>query len=403
MQAEIDSLRVRDRIRRSGRIPRRDLDVLIDGATALAFPSSYRGVRHARPRGHGPALPGHRADRHGAPRGRRRRGGARRSRTTPRVGPTPCDGCSTILTSGRVSPNVATHAPGSSPGNAPSRALSAAYDAAFDRMRRERARALSALRARPGADRGGDDQHRRRARRARPRAPRGHLAAVVRAPRGRGGMGRSARTARDDRLGHDHPRPPVPDGQAEHPCPGDRVRRVHRAGRAGRAPVARSPDVVLAMSPPLTLGDRRGGRARRRARCRSCSTSRTCSPTSPSSSGADQIGVPSRRLRGSSGTTYRGADAVTVLSEDLARQRAGQADVDARAPAARSGEGTRDPELRRHRLDPAGSARQRVSGRASVSPASGRDVRRKRRACRSRSTSCSRRPPRCATSPTSCS
>jgi glycosyltransferase involved in cell wall biosynthesis len=43
MQAEIDALRVRSRIRRPGRIPRRDLDVLIDGATALAFPSSYEG------------------------------------------------------------------------------------------------------------------------------------------------------------------------------------------------------------------------------------------------------------------------------------------------------------------------------------------------------------------------
>ena len=43
VQAEIDALRVRNRIRRLGRIPRRDLDALIDGATALAFPSSYEG------------------------------------------------------------------------------------------------------------------------------------------------------------------------------------------------------------------------------------------------------------------------------------------------------------------------------------------------------------------------
>ncbi|HVN50983.1 MAG TPA: glycosyltransferase family 1 protein, partial [Acidimicrobiales bacterium] len=43
LQAEIDELRVRPRIRRLGRIPRPDLDALIDGATALAFPSSYEG------------------------------------------------------------------------------------------------------------------------------------------------------------------------------------------------------------------------------------------------------------------------------------------------------------------------------------------------------------------------
>jgi alpha-1,3-rhamnosyl/mannosyltransferase len=43
LQSEIDALRIRSRIRRPGRIPRRDLDVLIDGATALAFPSSYEG------------------------------------------------------------------------------------------------------------------------------------------------------------------------------------------------------------------------------------------------------------------------------------------------------------------------------------------------------------------------
>jgi alpha-1,3-rhamnosyl/mannosyltransferase len=43
LQEEIDQLRVRRRIRRLGRIPRRDLDALIDSATALAFPSSYEG------------------------------------------------------------------------------------------------------------------------------------------------------------------------------------------------------------------------------------------------------------------------------------------------------------------------------------------------------------------------
>jgi glycosyltransferase involved in cell wall biosynthesis len=43
LRAEIDALRLESRVRRLGRIPRRDLDVLIGGAAALAFPSSYEG------------------------------------------------------------------------------------------------------------------------------------------------------------------------------------------------------------------------------------------------------------------------------------------------------------------------------------------------------------------------
>jgi len=43
LRAEIEALRLESRVRRLGRIPRRDLDVLISGAAALAFPSSYEG------------------------------------------------------------------------------------------------------------------------------------------------------------------------------------------------------------------------------------------------------------------------------------------------------------------------------------------------------------------------
>ncbi len=43
LRAEIEALGIRDRVRRLGRIPRRDLDVLIGGAVALTFPSTYEG------------------------------------------------------------------------------------------------------------------------------------------------------------------------------------------------------------------------------------------------------------------------------------------------------------------------------------------------------------------------
>jgi glycosyltransferase involved in cell wall biosynthesis len=43
LRAEIEALRLDDRVRRLGRIPRRDLDVLISGAVALTFPSTYEG------------------------------------------------------------------------------------------------------------------------------------------------------------------------------------------------------------------------------------------------------------------------------------------------------------------------------------------------------------------------
>ncbi len=43
LRSEIEALGLQRRVRRLGRIPRRDLDVLIAGAVALTFPSSYEG------------------------------------------------------------------------------------------------------------------------------------------------------------------------------------------------------------------------------------------------------------------------------------------------------------------------------------------------------------------------
>jgi glycosyltransferase involved in cell wall biosynthesis len=43
LRATIDDLGIADRVRRLGRIPRRDLDILMAEATALTFPSTYEG------------------------------------------------------------------------------------------------------------------------------------------------------------------------------------------------------------------------------------------------------------------------------------------------------------------------------------------------------------------------
>ncbi len=43
MRSQIDALGISARVRRLGRVPRRDLDVLMADAMALAFPSTYEG------------------------------------------------------------------------------------------------------------------------------------------------------------------------------------------------------------------------------------------------------------------------------------------------------------------------------------------------------------------------
>ena len=90
---------------------------------------------------------------------------------------------------------------------------------------------------------------------------------------------------RGHRLGPHHPRPPVPHRQAQHPGPGGRLRRLHRAvHRPGAAGPARRPARTRCWPCPrrsrwaAPAGWRPGAGG-----CRSCSTSRTSSPTWPSS------------------------------------------------------------------------------------------------------------------------
>ena len=237
------------------------------------------------------------------------------------------------------------------------------------------ARAVPALRARPGAHRRGDDEHRRGAGRARPPARRGHRRCPGTAHHAlEVGLGRAARAARDDRLGHDHPGPPVPDRQEQHPGSGGGLRRVHRAGRLGGRRSSRGRARHRARHVPAA--DARTGRVGRREgarRCRSCSTSRTCSPMWPSSSGCSRAARAIAAASWLERTTYRGADAVTVLSDDLRRQRAGQAHPRAQRLRRRSGrgQGAGDPQLHRHRLDHTRARARTRTAPSSASPASG--------------------------------
>ena len=175
-----------------------------------------------------------------------------------------------------------------------------------------------ALRARRRADRRGDDEHRRPS-----SSRRGHrlhvvtVAALVPAPRHRARVGGRPRAPRGHRRGAASP------GST-------RSRPTSATSRPGRWPSAasRSWPAWPACSPGA--GPTRCWPCRRRSRSappagpspgptgsRSCSTSRTCSPTSRSSSGA--ITNPSVIAAASwlERTTYRHADAVTVLSDDL--------------------------------------------------------------------------------------
>ncbi len=77
---------------------------------------------------------------------------------------------------------------------------------------------------------------------------------VVPASCARTRLGRSAGSFRAHDVGTHHPRAPVPHRQAEHPGPRAGVRRLHRARHDRGCATRTKPDVVLAMSPPLTLG-----------------------------------------------------------------------------------------------------------------------------------------------------
>ena len=121
-------------------------------------------------------------------------------------------------------------------------------------------------------------------------AARGHrlhlvdVAAVVCAPRDRAGVARPHRASRHRPDRAHHPRPSVPHRQAQHPSPGPRLRGVHRAGRPGGAHLAASDPMRCWRCRHRSRSAWPAGRLPALAGHRSSSTSRTCSPTSPSSS-----------------------------------------------------------------------------------------------------------------------
>ena len=278
-----------------------------------------------------------------------------------------------------------------------------------DRPPRERsmniARALPALRARRGADRRGDDEHRRRAGRAAAtgctssRRCRGTSAT----PSSRGGTASSSATRT----------PPWGRITRVHPFPTDKRNIPARAVAFGGFTVLASVEAARHRDPArrrarhVAAADRSvwpAGPWPRPAGCRSCSTSRTCSPTWPSSSGCS----PSRRVIAAASWlerfTYRRADAVTVLSDDLADN--------VRAKITRARPRAAERQAAKVRVIPnfidtewirPGDRENALPGRARPDRAHGRHVRRQRRASRSRSTWCSTPPRARATSPTWCS
>ncbi|MEZ5207996.1 MAG: glycosyltransferase family 4 protein [Acidimicrobiales bacterium] len=180
----------------------------------------------------------------------------------------------------------------------------------------------------PGADRCGDDLDRRRAG--------GAATSCTSSPRCRGtwttpssraGTGGSCATTTS--RGPGHARPSVPDRQGEHPG-----RALAFGGFTALATVegagARRPDVVLAMSPPLTLGPA-GAVVARARRVPFVFNIQDVFPDVAIEVGAlanpTAIAAAQRLERAS----YLAADAVTVLSDDLAdnvRAKVGPAAAD---------------------------------------------------------------------------
>ena len=134
----------------------------------------------------------------------------------------------------------------------------------------------------------GDDEHRRGARRARPPPARRHLAALVRAPRVELGLARVDRCTTPTSRGVASPGCTRSPPTSEPRRPGRSASAASPVLAALEGAITRTrPDVVLAMSPPLTLGPAgRGGRPapagpvrvqhpgrvpRRRRRARACS------------------------------------------------------------------------------------------------------------------------------------
>ena len=212
-------------------------------------------------------------------------------------------------------------------------------------------RALPALRARHRADRPGDDAHRRRAGGARPRAARRRRPAVVppATPSSRAGPAGSSGARR--RRGGRSAGPPVPGRRQARPrCagpPGSPASRL-LAGVAGLGAGGwfRRADAVIAMSPPLTLGVT-GRLVAWSHRAPLVFNIQDVFPDAAVETGA----ITNRRVIAAAAwlerLSYRRADAVTVL---VRRPRAPTSSASCRPPRR---DRAHDPQLRRHRRDPA--------------------------------------------------
>ena len=283
-----------DRVVRPGRVADADRDGLIARGRGAGLPERVRGLRRAGDRGDGARHAGRLQRRASAARGRRRRrpsvdgrstvdGVGRRARRAVRAdaaelvaaGRARAPSCSPLGASGARARSTPT---GSTP-------LSAMI--ASDRLTHRRA--LPALRARHRADRRGDDADRRTS--SPPAATsctssrrcRG-TAATPRAGLGRA-AGRGARRPTWGSITRVHPFPATTSATSSAGRSGSSASRRSPAGgaRAGAWSAGRRRDRDVAA---VDAGAHRVAGAHRPSRRRWCSTSRTCSPTPRSRTGA---------------------------------------------------------------------------------------------------------------------
>ena len=303
------------------------------------------------------------ADATGAARGRRRRRRPRRPRRLRRRGPRRCAGCSTTRRTARA--RVAA-GPGARRGLGAGRVGGAARRGLARggaRAAGEPPRPLPPLRARRRPHRRGDDPDRRRARRRGATGSTSSRAALVPPHRVETGWrGRPWRTR--TRRGAASPA-------------STRSRPTRRTSRPGPSPSAGSPALAAASAAATP------GAARRRAGDVAAAHPRARRVGGgPAPAGAVRVQHPGRvprrrrrarrahepaghraRRRGSSGSSYRAADAVTVLSDDLRDNVVAKL---GRPAGGRGRQGPGDPQLRRHRAHPPRRPRQRLPARAGL-------------------------------------